>query len=133
MEEALKSLESRVAKCNTTLLKISEVGDKLEKAGTSITNVGKKVSVASATVAARSLKGITVEIDGSTTGLQSTLREVDIEIKKYTVSVKGRGKTPETGPIQYGTAGTEAEVPDGCHQGNKGKAGHVKNSGGVHQ
>lgn len=39
-------------------------------------------------MAARSLKGITVEIDGSTTGLQSALKEVNTEIKNTQSQLK---------------------------------------------
>ena len=47
---------------------------------------------------ARSLKGITVEIDGSTTGLQFTLREVDIEIKNTQSQLKDVAKLLKLDP-----------------------------------
>ena len=42
----------RASKTNQTLTKIGEVGSKVESFGNGVTNVGKKVSVASATVTA---------------------------------------------------------------------------------
>ena len=39
-------------------------------------------------MASRSLKGITVEIDGSTTGLQSALKEVNTQIKNTQSQLK---------------------------------------------
>lgn len=49
-EQELKRLQEQAATTSVTLEKIAAAGDKFEKAGDSITNAGKKISVASAAV-----------------------------------------------------------------------------------
>ncbi len=49
-EQELKHLQEQAATTSVTLEKIAAAGDKFEKAGDSITNAGKKISVASAAV-----------------------------------------------------------------------------------
>ena len=49
-EQELKRLQEQAATTSVTLEKIATAGDKFEKAGDSITNAGKKISVASAAV-----------------------------------------------------------------------------------
>lgn len=47
-------------------------------------------------MAAGRIKGITVEIGGDTTKLQTALKGVNTEIKNTHSQVKGCGKAPET-------------------------------------
>jgi phage-related minor tail protein len=47
-EAELRELESQESKTNKTLTEICEVGSKVESFGNGVTNIGKKVSVASA-------------------------------------------------------------------------------------
>ena len=44
----------------------------------------------------------------------------------HAVTASGRGKAPEAGPRQHGTAGAEAQAPCTGGRGNKGKAGNLK-------
>lgn len=47
------------------------------------------------------IKGITVEIGGDTTKLQSALKGVNSEIKNTQSQLKGCREAPETGSRQY--------------------------------
>ena len=49
----------------------------------------------------------------------------------HAVTATGCEQSPETGPRQYGTAGTEAPAPCGCGAGDEGKAGNPENRCGA--
>ena len=72
-EAELTKLEKAAAAANTTLMKIGEVGSKMEKVGDTITNVGKKVSVASAAVAGLGAAAVktTAEFDSQMSTVKS--------------------------------------------------------------
>ena len=53
-------------------------------------------------MAANRIKGITIEIGGDTTKLQTALKGVNTEVRK------GRGEAAEAGSGEYGAAGSEA-------------------------
>ena len=58
-EQELKRLQEQAATTSVTLEKIAAAGDKFEKAGDSITNAGKQISVASAAVTGLGVAAVT--------------------------------------------------------------------------
>jgi len=57
------------------------------------------------------IKGITVEIGGDTTKLQTALKGGQFRNQEYAKSAQGCRKAPETGSRQHRATCAEAEVP----------------------
>jgi chromosome segregation ATPase len=71
----LKKLEAQASTTNATLVKIGDVGSKLETIGNGITSVGKKVSVASAAVTALGSASVktAADFESSMSQIQATM------------------------------------------------------------
>ena len=74
------------------------------------------------------IQGITVEIGGDTTKLQTALKGVNTEIRNTQSQLRDVDKLLKLDLGEYGTACTEAQAPGGCRQGDKGKAGDLEDS-----
>lgn len=74
-ENELKRLEVQASTTNATLGKIGEVGSKVEAFGNGVTNVGKKVSVASAAVTAMGVASVktAADFESSMSQVQATM------------------------------------------------------------
>ena len=71
------------------------------------------------------IQGITVEIGGDTTKLQTALKGVNTEIRNTQSQLKDVDKLLKLDPGNTELRCSEAQAPGGCRQGNEGKTGDL--------
>ena len=75
------------------------------------------------------IQGITVEIGGDTTKLQTALKGVNTEIRNTQSQLKDVDKLLKLDPGN--TELLAPQAPGGCRQGNEGKAGDLEDGSGT--